>query len=66
MKEFGSYEMFDRLTWWQSKSTVTLKEYQQKWERSRAAFMRDKDHLLNFYGIRFVYDKVCHIYRRLY
>lgn len=60
----GTYEIADRLSWLVNLETVTLKSYQKKWERGRRAFFRDIDHLRNFYGINFEYDRMSNVYTK--
>ena len=60
----GTYEIVDRLFWLVNLETVTFQSYQKKWERGRRAFYRDIDHLRNFYGINFEYDRISNIYKK--
>lgn len=60
----GTYEIADRLFWLVNLETVTFQSYQKKWERGRRAFYRDIDHLRNFYGINFEYDRISNIYKK--
>lgn len=60
----GTYEIADRLFWLVNLETVTLKSYQKKWERGRRTFLRDIDHLRNFYEINFEYDRMSNVYKK--
>ena len=60
----GTYEIVDRLFWLVNCETVMLKSYQKKWERGRKTFFRDIDHLRNFYGINFEYDRMSKVYKK--
>lgn len=60
----GTYEIVDRLFWLVNCETLTLKSYQKKWERGRKTFFRDIDHLRNFYGINFEYDRMSNFYKK--